>query len=1134
MFVSDSKIVMFDPMACHLPNVNPSNPGKMIDFVQNKDIIKKHPDQFAPLKAFGCDLKSKYKGTLFRFPFRVGGRNTKLCSQIYDVKSARGMLTDMAENASSILIFLKHVQSIGIYEFSESHVGDAPTELFKASITNTSRSLQRSREFMVTTVEGLSAEELYTKELCSDYTLDISLKGTFGNNTTQTAATTTEKWVVCTQLGGGSANAIGVVNEHMKLIPWGGAAAKISPRATDGQADCGGLVYCSLPLPVTTNLRQNINGYFELSSNRRDIWQGSDMAGEGMTRAQWNRALLASIAAPSMIRVILAAIKDIGPSPEVYGLFPVGDPFADPWDAAVRSFYTLVLDSPVLHSKIEGGKWLAPKHCVLVSEDVEGHEQLLNILLQEAVPAVSMPGKLYGMFMKWSPEPPTVGSPAFLRKTLRTRAAAHQTEHTMPLPCFKHPENLQFAINYITMDIAVEKIAMKEDRKGSSRHGVSSGGGTLNFPIISSLAEVVCELEGIPIIPLCNGNAGTLQKANTRNYDMGVIGQLSAMGFAVHLCKLAMDTLPQGSGADDIVNWIVTSDSTTQAGGLPPSSRGDGSEDAFYICDTTERELLCGREMGGRVLDIEKCSERMLSLLNLESLQQEMNIKAFKRPHFVAIYKDLFPPSWQGETEVAWSAEGSSDIQNKGKSKVPENNLISLEWLKLFWSVLLPKRGPEGNAATDDLSVFENTIPFVPTNEGVLRVLQKKKQSLVLCGSEKATRDTPSLATTLSKVGLRTLHYSFEDEVFGSGERSFLANYFQPCGRRGFLRAVHARVRSHFQITQSSETAELNGAASLMSSLDDEERTALRHFLCVDPMIDIEEGEIKILRCLPIYAVFNYPLDRRLVQGQQLSSSELPPRPPSQQLKKQGTDAAVAASVASAAATEVATTPLAESSVQIPFDVVHVSILPEHFILKEDINVRFLVYDGSESLCVNTHDAAEKCLLQVLGVESLAKPQVYLEKILPALHRYDVGIQLDFAVQLLLEIPKLTTQVCPDSSYNRYYCGNMTAIRFDQIRSHQICVPQILCTYNLSVIATPLQQHSMLSYLLSGLLFMCTGPLSFLFMGEALHLSIFEGHLAIFIFALHSVQHVSEKPDEVPFRHVKCKEFVPHLGLVRP
>ena len=50
-----------------------------------------------------------------------------------------------------------------------------------------------------------------------------------------------------------------------------------------------GLAYCFLPLPVHTNLPVMVNGFFELSSNRRDVWQGgSDMTGDGRTRAEWN------------------------------------------------------------------------------------------------------------------------------------------------------------------------------------------------------------------------------------------------------------------------------------------------------------------------------------------------------------------------------------------------------------------------------------------------------------------------------------------------------------------------------------------------------------------------------------------------------------------------------------------------------------------------------------------------------------------------------------------------------------------------------------------------------------------------------------------------------------------------------
>ena len=40
------------------------------------------------------------------------------------------------------------------------------------------------------------------------------------------------------------------------------------------QVDKRGQVFCFLPLPVDSGLPVFVNGYFELSSNRRDIWAG--------------------------------------------------------------------------------------------------------------------------------------------------------------------------------------------------------------------------------------------------------------------------------------------------------------------------------------------------------------------------------------------------------------------------------------------------------------------------------------------------------------------------------------------------------------------------------------------------------------------------------------------------------------------------------------------------------------------------------------------------------------------------------------------------------------------------------------------------------------------------------------------
>ena len=57
------------------------------------------------------------------------------------------------------------------------------------------------------------------------------------------------------------------------LMPWTGVAALLSVGdATPQLGEGSGRAFCFLPLPVRTGLPVHVNGYFELSSNRRDVW----------------------------------------------------------------------------------------------------------------------------------------------------------------------------------------------------------------------------------------------------------------------------------------------------------------------------------------------------------------------------------------------------------------------------------------------------------------------------------------------------------------------------------------------------------------------------------------------------------------------------------------------------------------------------------------------------------------------------------------------------------------------------------------------------------------------------------------------------------------------------------------------
>jgi sacsin len=86
--------------------------------------------------------------------------------------------------------------------------------------------------------------------------------------------------------------ALSVANStsQLKLVPWAAVAAPISGELVK---DFVGRAFNFLPIPVCqTTLPVHVNGYFELSSDRRDIWKAGNMSGEGALKAKWNEVLL--------------------------------------------------------------------------------------------------------------------------------------------------------------------------------------------------------------------------------------------------------------------------------------------------------------------------------------------------------------------------------------------------------------------------------------------------------------------------------------------------------------------------------------------------------------------------------------------------------------------------------------------------------------------------------------------------------------------------------------------------------------------------------------------------------------------------------------------------------------------------
>lgn len=366
-FISSNYLVMLDPQARFLPNVNPSNPGKMVDFMTNPAIVSQFPDQFKPYEIDGLKWNKSFNGTLFRLPLRTPeqAQTSLLSKRALSVQDAAALLDALKLEASAMLLFLKSVTKIEIREWKDGPGVSASTSnesrlLFSCEATNSTAETMRKRCLVSDKPQLQLAASSVDFALPADYTLTVQCTATaVGADARAPPSVYTEQWEICNQLGGRGANQIASHpdNALLRLIPWAGVAACVSVTNADGtigtdspvSAARDGLAYCFLPLPVRTGLPVMVNGFFELSSNRRDVWQaGADMTGDGRTRAQWNIALMKELIAPSYARLLVRLRDALGYSAQYQRLWPNLRTTSAPWDEVVRATLQLSRTSKLL------------------------------------------------------------------------------------------------------------------------------------------------------------------------------------------------------------------------------------------------------------------------------------------------------------------------------------------------------------------------------------------------------------------------------------------------------------------------------------------------------------------------------------------------------------------------------------------------------------------------------------------------------------------------------------------------------------------------------------------------------------------------------------------------------------------
>ncbi|KAM3923090.1 sacsin-like [Leptodactylus fuscus] len=303
--MSGSKVLIFDPNANHLQkHITQLNPGMKLDLQNNSEVLHIFADQFQPFSdVFGCKLAQPFyfDGTLIRLPFRTEeeARETEICHQAFTEKQIHELMTDFKNSSETLLIFLKNVK-----EASLSHLYNGQCPGFQTVKVHLQK--ETVQKLPISQDVPLQQEQLsVSRQLCKQLdSLDIDCTNIVKISAQKTNTTDDKFYIIQSGLGVKKSVKNFMQNENQSCLPIAGVALPLEKNPSTGKWSSNlegfqGLVFCFLPLPVSTGLPFHINGTFSVMSNRKSLW-------ETTVKGEWNKHLLGD---PVLVAVITALLQ---------------------------------------------------------------------------------------------------------------------------------------------------------------------------------------------------------------------------------------------------------------------------------------------------------------------------------------------------------------------------------------------------------------------------------------------------------------------------------------------------------------------------------------------------------------------------------------------------------------------------------------------------------------------------------------------------------------------------------------------------------------------------------------------------------------------------------------------------------
>ena len=410
--LSGNRLAYFEPHE----EIWPRKRGRRYDI----DANTQYSDTFAPFKGLcGFSVQnSGYNSTLFRFPLRSIAKEDRVSSYTYNIADLRNLLEALRQEAKCILLFLRSVRNVEVFEIGEDGTHSNILKISIAEISNDDLGEKRSK-FKDTLQTAFDAQSFGIRRMLTQV---VHVEVKVDNFR---VSTSTSKWLVANRVGSQS-DEVRKLAEDLKVFPWVGVALETSAV---GMEATGGRVFCVLPMPpgVTCNLPVHVNGMFSLNDERRELkWQGIERKDD--PSALWNHLLVRELLRPCYAMLLLDHAKLLlEPDRFCLALPDTTKVEGTHWaEILAPLLQTLFSEEVIPFSKPRGfHTWIKVSSAVFVPREKPLSEVVSTALLACGVKLTEVVERIHNALL-FCEIPYTTASPSLARKELREKPESYK------------------------------------------------------------------------------------------------------------------------------------------------------------------------------------------------------------------------------------------------------------------------------------------------------------------------------------------------------------------------------------------------------------------------------------------------------------------------------------------------------------------------------------------------------------------------------------------------------------------------------------------------------------------------------------------------------------------------------------